>query len=381
MLIMTTNPMEKVLVGSSKIEKRREEFLSGRLNSIPFRIHRLNRFIPGIIRGSVDCVTANTNIGKTTLTKKLYVFDAIRFALQNDINLKILYFGLEESLIEFQWSLYSYVAYGLSNGMIRYDMMDFEHYYTPLDGDNPEDFTIPAEDIQKIKDLRVDEEVQKWMNYVQYYENVYNSYGIYKEVRTVAGQRGTFYKDGRPVPPDLLENGWDEYRPDDSDEFVVVITDHVGELHEQKDEGSLREAIRKLVNFGRHYITKKFNYTFISVHQQFAEQEDLDHFKSRYMKPTMQGLGDNKTVGRSYMRTIGLFDPYRYGIKTYAGYRLDDFTDYSRFLNFPKNRHGKLVQEVGLFFDGKTGHIETLPRPEDEDGIARIIDRINSFKQ
>ena len=68
---------------------------------IPFAFPRLNTTIPGIMPETYYTVTANTSVGKTQLTKYLFVRKPIEYAIENNINFKIIYFAREESVQDF----------------------------------------------------------------------------------------------------------------------------------------------------------------------------------------------------------------------------------------------------------------------------------------
>jgi predicted ATP-dependent serine protease len=83
---------------------------SGLLNCIPFydAYPRLSNYLPGIIKGVYYIVSANSGIGKTQLTKHMFVLTPYRFVKnhpESKLKLKILYFALEESKEEFIDSL------------------------------------------------------------------------------------------------------------------------------------------------------------------------------------------------------------------------------------------------------------------------------------
>jgi len=370
---------------SERIVEIKRNYLQGGLTSIPFRLNRLNNYIPGIIRGKLDCVTANSGVGKTTLTKKLYVFDPIRYCSQRNINYHVLYFALEESEEEFDWSMYSYMVNGFSQLDIRLDIMDFMHLYTPLDMNERELLSISNETIQKIRDLNIDSHFETWKQYVTVYDYVYTTKHIKEIIVDFALSRGKFYRGENALSRDqIVKMGFipTHYVPDDPDEFVVVVTDHVSELDEDLEEKTLAGAIRRLIADAKHTYTKLLNYAFVAVHQQAAAQEDLAHVQAKYVLPTMHGLGDNKRVGRAYQRVIGLADPYRYGIKKFLDYEnIEPMMDYSRFINFPKQRYGRTGIKMGLLFDGKTGYMEALPKPGDYNGFQRVYRLIEDWNR
>ena len=52
--------------------------------------------------------------------------------------------------------------------------------------------------------------------------------------------------------------------------------------------------MRDLSVYLRQYVSKKFKYAVVAVHQQMSESEDLEHIKSKRWMPTLQGFGKLK---------------------------------------------------------------------------------------
>lgn len=101
----------------SKIRARIEELKlikeirdKGELLCIPFyhSYPKLSKFMPGVVKGIMYKVTANSGIGKTQLAKALFVMAPLNYIRANPdckIKIKIFYFALEESEEEFIDSL------------------------------------------------------------------------------------------------------------------------------------------------------------------------------------------------------------------------------------------------------------------------------------
>ena len=346
------------------IHENRQRFLSGKFNCIPFTLDRFSNYAPGIIRGNFDCVTANSSVGKTTLAKYLYVFSAIEFAIKQKLNLKIIYFALEESEQQFDYSLLSYIVKKQLD--LRYNIVEFEAFNA----------AISEIDIAKIDNLK--SIFEEYKSYITVVDNVYNSYGLYKYVRDFARSRGTFYMDGVKLTTDnlVMNDPWKGYEADDPEEFVIVITDHISECHPSKDDPTLFDAIASWTKYQRHYICKRFNYNCCAVQQQAAAQESLDNFKLNKLKPSLSGLADNKLTGRSYMNIYGLFAPDRHDIEHYQDYPT---TPYFRTITVIKQRYGHVGAELPVFFDGKTGYIRTMPKLENTSEVQQVYNYIRTL--
>jgi hypothetical protein len=353
-----------------KIKKARQDKLEGKLNCIPFNLPRLGSIVPGIVKGSLDCITANSSVGKTTLAKKLYVYDAIDFAIKHNLDYRLIYFGLEESEEEFDFGLFSYLVHKTLN--IRSNINDFQSFVEPY----------PQEHLDTIEKSNVQQLFMQYKSYITFYDYIYNSYGIYKTIRDYARSIGTFYNnDVELTATDFIDTNppYTHFKPNNPNQFTSVIIDHVSELIPQKGETNLKAAIDNLVRYMRLYVTKMFNFNALCIQQQDSSQESVDNKKENYMEPKLQGLGDSKTTGRAYMNVFGLYNPIRYGVNTYEGYNTNKLDKYFRVMNIIKQRYGSVGEKVPLYFDGKVSDIRILPPANDAANLDKVYKKINNL--
>lgn len=347
------------------IKENKDRFLSGKFNCIPFALDRFSEYAPGIIKGNLDAISANSGIGKTTIAKYLYVFSAIEFAIKQKLDLKIIYFALEESEEQFDYSLLSYLSKKKLN--LRYNIVDFEAF----------NGVISNTDMLKIDGLK--STFEEYKSYIRLIDNVYNSYGLYATVREFARERGTFYmNDVKLTGNTTVKNeSWNRYVPNNPEEFVIVVSDHISDLSYNKDESSLSDAINNWTRYQRHYICKRFNYNCCAIQQQAAAQESLDNFRANKLKPSLNGLADNKLTGRSYLNVYGLFSPDRHEIRNYEGY---ETSPYFRVLTVVKQRYGHIGAELPIFFDGKVGYARTMPLLTDTINLRNVYEYIKTLR-
>lgn len=346
----------------NKIRENRAKYLAGEIKVIPCTIERFNKKFHGLRKGDYIGITGGTSSGKTTFAKKIAVFDSIEHAIEKNWDLKILYFGLEESQEEFEYSVKSYLLRKLYN--LRYNILDFEY----ITGD------LKDEDLDKIDEL--EPLFQQWMSYIVYIDSVYNPYGIYNTIKQFAETRGKFVT----VKPQ--HSHWDTYVPNSPEEFIIVIVDHIGLVTpEEKHNNNVHAAMKDMSFYLRQYISKKFNYTAISVHQQMAENENIEHVQANKWMPTLQGFGDNKLVGRDYLTVIGIGNPKRYGVKSFGGYNgLPDYDGFLRFVVVLKQRYGECDDIMGILFDGKCNWIREAPSSTDNQSLINIKNYVNTLK-
>ena len=99
------------------------------------------------------------------------------------------------------------------------------------------------------------------------------------------------------------------------------------------------------------------------------------------LEPSLDGLGDNKTVARDVNIALGLFAPNRYKIKEHNGYDVNKFKDRYRSMNIMKSRDGVANKKLPLFFNGAVDFFKELPKFDDVIGMRRVYEYINQLNR
>ena len=348
----------------SSIVKNRDRILEGKLNAIPFGFDRFEQYVPGIMQGISYLITASSGVGKTQITKHLFLHSPINYMINNpnaEIALKIFYFALEESEEEFYINL-------ISNKL----KLDYNLDIDPNDLLSRRKNTISEDVLAKIH--TTEEYFNKFKQWVEVVDNIYNPFGIFKYVREYARNNGKYYLDGKEVDPskhsDANKPAFDKYVPNNPDEYVIVIVDHMG-LFSYSEEDTLHSAMSKWsADYCRKQLSKHYKYVCVNVQQQMGDQEKQqftfrgDNIINK-VKPSLNGLADNKLCQRDHFVVLGLFAPDRYGVDEYEGYNINLLKDNFRSLSILKNRIGIPNKEVPLYFDGATNIFKELPKSED----------------
>lgn len=339
-------------------KRLREE---GKDIAIPFPFARFSEEIPGIQKGRYIITTANQKVGKTQFTDFLFLYGPYRFIKETNTNIKIkiLYFTLEmgkEDKIKYALSHFLFVHKGIR---IHPDRMDsvFKGYIL-------EDKIVKA--IEELKPY-----LEDFLNHVIFYDHTKNPYGIYKTVRDYAHSNGHYEdKNGVILNTEWIEKGTNEeakkifrYVPNDPDEFVIIITDHVSLLTPENNE-TPREA---MIRFSSDYclsIRDRWKYIVVSVQQQTSAQEGVENAQANMIRPSSNGLGDNKLSGRDCDLMLGLFAPYRFRRADWEGFNIKRLRDSYRELSVIANRRGSSVV-TDLYFDGCVNYFSELPKATD----------------
>lgn len=102
------------------------------------------------------------------------------------------------------------------------------------------------------------------------------------------------------------------------------------------------------------------------------QQESIENMKMNRLKPTADGLADNKALIRDVDLCLGLYGPYRYGIKEHEGYDIQRMKDSIRFLEIIAGRQGGGGNVCPLYFDGAVNFFKELPLPNDTANINAV---------
>lgn len=358
-----------------QIKKIKEIRDKGDLLCLPYHLSfpRLSKFIPGIIRGLMYKVTAGSGVGKTQLTKQLFVIAPLEYLKKNpnsNIKLKIFYFALEESEQEFIDSLIvNALAYKFS---IRSDTMTLKG----LRKEYPDDKLMSM--IEK-----VEPDVQYYMDHIEVVDSVSNPTGMYKYCRTYSEKAGKhiwkdkefFRKDEHGNTIKSLEKVYDKYIPNDPNEHVIVIGDHISLITEEYDKKFDRYLTKHqaMAKWSTHYcrgqMTKHWGWTVVNVQQQ-EQSSEKQHYtntgKSVVSKtePTLDGLANNKEIQRDDYIVISLYSPDRFSFEEYHGYNIIRMRDTFRVIKILKNRLGVPNKYVPLLFDGATNRFLEICDPD-----------------
>ncbi len=348
--------------------------LSGGYTCIPWTFERFSTVIPGIQKGRYIICTANSKVGKTQLADFLYLYEPYEFInspANKHMSLKIFYFSLEMSAEE-----------KLKQAITHRIFRDTNHVIDPQDIDSVFKGRILSDEHEKLIES-YEGYFDKFLTTVHYIDNIRNPYGIYRFVREYAEKNGVYYdKNGGIVSYDYINHpnvevrekallSISHYVPNNPNEYVIVITDHVSLLTPEKGE-TLHQTMSRFSSSYCLRMRDRWNYTVVNVQQQAADQEKQQFTTSGKsiidkLRPSPDGLGDNKLTGRDCDIMLGLFAPHRYGIETYPqrlnspGYDITKLRDNYRELSVLLNRRGSGFINTHLYFNGAVNYFKELP--------------------
>ena len=372
----------------SKIVQNKLNHDNGYFNCIPFMgMERLEKYLPGIEQSTYYLIAAASGVGKSKLARYLFIHNPIMFLENNpdsDIQLDILYFSLEESkekVILAEVSKYLYTQHKLNLSIKQLSSVGRYN-------------VLSTEDLQKVQ--QSEEHVNNFLKRVKIFDNVRNATGIYKTVRDFALTIGTYYdKNDTPLTPQEVHNvkiGVGEsykkvsyYKTHNPKHYVIVLIDHISLLQPETGETLWQSMSKMSSNYCLH-IRDKFGFIPVVVQQLAADKERIEANFSRAdlvqkLEPSLDGLGDNKTIARDVNIALGLFAPDRYKITEHNGYDITRFRDRYRSMNIMKSRDGIANKKLPLFFNGAVDFFKELPKVDELEKMRLVYEHINQLNK
>lgn len=207
-----------------------------------------------------------------------------------------------------------------------------------------------------------------FLKHVTFVQNIKNPFGIYNYMRHYAESNGQYYdKDGKILTSEEMKRDEskrfliDRYEPNNKEELVIVITDHISLLQEEVNNGTKMTKHETMSMFSHRYclaMRDRWHYHVVNIQQQSADVEKQQFtFKGESivdkLKPSPDGLGDCKLTGRDVNYMFGLFAPNRYQqIHEYKGFNIDELNDNYREFSIILNREGSGFINMNLYFNG-----------------------------
>lgn len=357
---------------------RRERVLNGLYNCIPFPFPRFRAWVPGIETAKFIVVTANQKVGKSKFCDYLFVYEPLFFILEHpEMRIKVLYFTLEMSPEE------KYNEF-LCHLLFRLDGIEVSPTeLRSTDRDHPID--------EKILELLESDKYQRYIkafeDMVEYIDDQRNPTGINKYCRDYALTHGHLnFKKGKGKGPvtdeiidaDVVDND-NPYTPDDPEERRIIIIDNASNLSLESGLKKM-ETIDKMSKYGIT-LRNQLKFIFVLIQHQAQAQEGIENQKLNKLKPSSDGLADCKTTTRDANMVIGLYSPFKYGLREYEGYDITKFRNHIRFMEVIEDRdYGANGQICPLYFDGAVSTFNELPRPDDKEGLQRVHNYMESRK-
>lgn len=311
-------------------------------------------------------------MSKSQFTNFMYVFTPVLYAYYNPgkIDLKIIYFTLEENTDRIVQRFMSFLLNYLSKGEIRISPRDLRST----------DSSKPLS--KEVLDILRSEEYTKILDFfeetVDFISDGCNPTGMYKICRDYALSQGTIVNKRVKYGEEEFDK-FDRYIPNNSKLYKLVITDHIA-LVEKERGFTDKQAIDKWSEYEVKYLRNRYGFTCIDIQQQAFEGEGIEAQKLGKVEGSISSLGDSKYTARNANLVLGLFSPFKFEMPQYKGYDITKFRDNIRFLKIYVNRDGEMGGVCPLFFDGAVCQFNELPRPDNKEGIMKVYEHLNKIR-
>ena len=332
---------------------------NGDYNVIPFLgLNRLQAAVPGIEKGCMYIVTASSGVGKSKLTRQLFITSPYEYCQNNDkVSVKIFLFSLEESL-------HKVLGTELMKWLkINYDItVDYRTLFSR--GRNN---ILPDEVLARIESVDARMYIENFTNTIEIVTDIKNPYGMYKHVKDY------LHENGKIVKSEKYKQS--TYVPNDPNHYVIVIADHIS-LMTTENSNSLHKTIGDWSSNYCLELKNKYGCSIVNVQQQASQQESVDNRNANMLEPTASGLGDNKLTQRDAEIIMTLYDPWRHLEGSHGGYNINILRNKYRSLGVVKNRDG-IDARIGLLFNGALGTLAELPPASNREALNHIYSNIN----
>lgn len=355
------------------IEKNKKIKDAGGFNAIPWlRLPKFSKVTPGIMQDTYYLVTANSKVGKSQITDFLFVLEPYNFLKKHpdsNIDINIDFFLLEMSSKE---KILKYISHFLFiDSGIRISPTELLSKFTEK--------TVSDEIFQRTQSKDLADKFEDFESKIHFHDSIKNPYGIYKKCKEYAEKNG-FWIDttGHRVEWEEFKKKNTEvhkhlafYKPNNPYIYKINLVDHTSLLSPEKGQ-TLHHTMGDWSSNRALSLKNKYGHVMVDVQQQSSDSEKQQFtFKGQSViekvKPSLDGLGDNKTTQRNVDVVFGLFFPTRYNISEYPqfgdSFKLNQMGDAYRELSILANRSGGGLHAVDLYFDGAVEYFKELPAP------------------
>lgn len=353
--------IERVLENA---KERREKILSGKVNCIPSPFKTFRYDFPGVELGTYYLVSGGAKSSKSKITNFLFLFNSILYAYHHPelVRLKVFYALLEEKAENITGKFICYLLYILSDKKIRIDIKTFK---------SVDEGRVLSSDILELLGTLEYQSILKFFEEHVVFIPDRNPTGVYHTLEKYAEANGTIH---RKRVEGYEKEIFDYYEPNDPDEYVLCIIDHISLISCERNM-DLRNSIKKLSEYLK-IVRNKYNYIPVVVQQQNSESLSLEAFKANKIRPTQKGLADSQDPGKDCDVMLGITSPFSWELKEYLKYDITKLRGYCKFLEIVLGRDGESNAILGMYFDGATGFYAPLPKYDNIPELNKVYQLI-----
>ena len=331
-------------------------------DQIPMGFDRLNHHV-GLRKATYYLIGGFTGSGKSSFLDDAFILNPYDFIISSKntkgLKLKIFYFSMERRK-----------NYKLGKWISRKIFIDTGRIISvnKILGWVSEENKLNDEEIEVIKSYK--DYINLMLNsVVTIIENPQNPMGIKKTIDSYAESNGTWIK------ADEFNR---RYVPNDPNEQVIVIYDHIGlqkkETRSYPNGDKIRLSSKKEIIDQSSEDARKFRdvygYTIVKVSQFNRDIANPTRIKNGDVEPMLEDFKDSGSTQEDADVVFALFDPMRYKVSDPIGYDLDQLRNQFgakmyRSVKILKNSYGSDDIRVGLAFQPILGIFVEMPKIQD----------------
>jgi hypothetical protein len=330
--------------------------VKGKNSGIPMGFNRLNKYL-GLRKSIYTTIGAAAGCGKTSLVDCAYVLNPYDWYIKNkdkattNVKFEAIYFSMERKK-----------TYKLAKWLCL-KIWKEEHILITTDELLSWQNTLDKKK-QEVAKFYIDNYFKEMTEsgVITIIDGQQNPTGIYKFMKAHALKRGKVEEISE------FEN---RYIPNDDNLITNVIHDHAGKTKNENIGGKYDKKL-SIDKASEYYCWARdyLGYSPIMINQfnrtsyqdiQFSKKEGGDP------DPTVEYWKDSGNVIEDCDVAISLFNPYKYSLEEYMGYKINDFTDGQgnnkfRGLKIIKNSYGTDNLRIGLGFLGEVSLFKELTK-------------------
>lgn len=347
----------------SNYERRK----SGKYNSIPFNLPKLNKVIPGIVPGLHYLVTADTKIGKSKFCRQMFILKPAAWAKAKNYNALFIYFPLEDSkdrIIKMLICDHLRVTHGIEMTVEALNSMG-------------EAMTLNDVMIEYIKES--EEYILKLLENIIIVDTIRQPSIMYSFIHQHLMKHGE-------IEYEVIGNEPNQIRKparfiNKTGVHIIIVLDNLQNIEQDAKHSTQRAAIDEWTEYHvRTWLCNFFGATVINIQQQAPAATSHQYTNNgqlvvEKLMPSISGLGDNKATAQTAHVVMGLFSPYRHHIAdgTTFGCNVNIMKDFYRHLRVIASNVGEAPVDIGMFFDGLTENFSEMPDKKDLEKLYSYI--------
>jgi replicative DNA helicase len=353
-----------------------DEGRQGLNKGIPMGFPRLDKFLRGLQKKKYYLVGANTGVGKTAFVDQAFIINPYNWITKNKAkeSLKVFYYSFE---IDTESKIAKWVSYQLY--MDERISVDPEHILgMDMESETDTANRLSDEIYAKIKAYK--EHFDTMMECITFEDVPMNPTAIFKQVQEYCESVGTHVKYKRVIGGKEKEISY--YKPNNANEYVLVIIDHIGLLRSERTKGENTNKKQNIDKMSTYLIElrNKYRVSPVVISQFNREMGDIQRQRFKELTPQLEDFKDSGNTQEDCNVALALFSPKRYNIPRYLEYDLKgvgyDVLDNFRAAFVVKNRGGRDGASLGMRFLGHCGYYEEIPKSEEFEsnpGMYRLI--------